>query len=399
MHTAFPAPIGNGFVVELADSFVARWNAYVLDESGDKKKVTHGPHILGKKARQGEGLRSLAQAQKLWDTVRPGVYAEYYNRPKTAEIINKQSKNVAEFIVNEFEKRREWEDNSRTNWEYYRDAFLVPAFGTLSLEDFNNEDRLNEWIKTIGRQYSYWTTKKALDYARAIGTLANYLGLIVGNAAKLVKIPKSVKKPKSQPALTLEQFAAIYRQVPNPRDKMILKILWLCGVRRGEMFVIKWKDWDGANELRIERSFDSQTHKIKEWAGKIAGGASVAKVAVPPSLIEALNGWRKFGYTNASDLESYIFPTRNGTPIIPTNWHEDVLKPAGIKAKVPGVTYQWFRRGHATVQHYGKTPDKAIQGQLRHAKVETTQNSYMMQIAPETLAAVIALDEKLMSVL
>jgi len=50
-------------------------------------------------------------------------------------------------------------------------------------------------------------------------------------------------------------------------------------------------------------------------------------------------------------------------------------------------SFSWFlpvrselqaRRGHATVQHLGKTaPDKAIQGQMRHSKMSTTQDVYV----------------------
>ncbi len=74
------------------------------------------------------------------------------------------------------------------------------------------------------------------------------------------------------------------------------------------------------------------------------------KVAVPPQLASDLEGWRKCGDTNGNDPESFIFPTRNGTCLIPTNWAEDVLKPAREKAEIPTVSYHWYRRGHATVQ-------------------------------------------------
>jgi integrase len=73
------------------------------------------------------------------------------------------------------------------------------------------------------------------------------------------------------------------------------------------------------------------------------------KVAVPPHLAADIIGWREYGATNGNDPESYVFPTRNGTPIIATNWAEDVLKPAGEKIGIPGISFHCFRRGHATV--------------------------------------------------
>jgi hypothetical protein len=73
--------------------------------------------------------------------------------------------------------------------------------------------------------------------------------------------------------------------------------------------------------LNIERSFCSRTHRIKEWTGKQAGteGKTAGKVAAPPLLADAIAGWREYGDTNADDPESFIFPSRSGTCIIPTN--------------------------------------------------------------------------------
>jgi integrase/recombinase XerD len=205
-----------------------------------------------------------------------------------------------------------------------------------------------------------------------------------------------VKKPKSQPAITMEDFRKLYKAITNPRDRLILKVLFLGGVRRGELFVIKWKDWDGQHTLKIERSFDAQTHRVKEWSGKVTGPKS-AEVAVPPGLAEDLNGWRRYGNTDSSKPDSYIFPTRNGTPILARNWSEDVLKPAGKEAGIPGVSYHWFRRGHATIQHFSQASDKAIQGQLRHSKAETTREVYMQQVSSETLAAVSRLEAAMLA--
>jgi hypothetical protein len=133
--------------------------------------------------------------------------------------------------------------------------------------------------------------------------------------------------------------------------------------------------------------------------------------------------WRKSGETDGNNPEGFLFPTRNGTNIIPTNWHEDVLKPAGIRAQMmltPGwvplpkkeksndgpqepkeneesekaertlanVSFKWFRTGFATSQHSNKVPDKQIQGQMRHSKVETTRNIYMQQVDEETWQSV-----------
>jgi integrase len=143
------------------------------------------------------------------------------------------------------------------------------------------------------------------------------------------------------------------------------------------------------SSFTIQRSFDSRTHKVKEWNPALKAHG---KVAVPPNLVCELEGWKKFGDTEDRP-DGYIFPTRNGTCLIPTNWAEDVLKPAGEKVGIPDVSYHWFRRGHATVQHHdGHEGDKSIQGQLRHASPELTRKIYMQQIDEETWQSVVNLE-------
>jgi hypothetical protein len=101
---------------------------------------------------------------------------------------------------------------------------------------------------------------------------ASNLGVVQGHAARLIpakqRILKGVKKAHSQPFITAEQFVKLLITITRPRDQIILKILFLCAVRRSELLVLKWKDFSKSGEMytfTIQRSFDSRTHKIKEW--------------------------------------------------------------------------------------------------------------------------------------
>ncbi|HEU0119023.1 MAG TPA: site-specific integrase [Bryobacteraceae bacterium] len=402
-------PVGKGFVKEVTTKkgtrFVARWNAFVMKD-GERKKVTCGPYEIGPKVSHGSGLKSLKDAQKEWDKVYWSVFQEHH--PVTNPSISDQAieaseqMSVKDFITLMYESRRNdgLEENSLKNWEYYRDSFLLPFFGTYTISQMNNEDAIRQFMSSIAtREFSEWVAKKCFTYVKAILDTARDLGITRGNAARLIpknrRIPKGVKKSKVKPTLTIEQFVSLRAAIAKPRDRMIANLLFLCALRRSEVFPLKWKDLTKEGDidiLKIERSFCSRTHKIKEWAGKQAGGSAVAVVALPPGLVVELNGWRQFGDSDGSDPEAFIFPTRNGTCLIPTNWIEDVLKPAGEKIGLPEVSLHWFRRSHATLQHHNNVADKPIQGQLRHSKAETTRNIYMQHVSPETAKAVVELE-------
>ena len=101
-------------------------------------------------------------------------------------------------------------------------------------------------------------------------------------------------------------------------------------------------------------------------------------LAVPFSAKRANCECLNFGvHSSGDDPDSFHLSDAEWQLLIPTNWAEDVLKPAGAKIGIPEVSYHWFRRGHATVQHRKHVADKQIQRQLRHAKITTTQEAYI----------------------
>jgi integrase len=399
-------PIGKGFVQEIStrngSRYLARWNAYVQNDDGERIRVTCGPHELGQKVAHGPGLKSLKEARKEWAKIYWTVFSQHHPAAtlKSSKSHSSATTSVKEFITSEFESRRSagWEDNSRLNWEYYRDSFILPFFADYTIAQMNDEGVIRRFMQEIAdREFSDWTAKKAFNYVKALLDTGRDMGIIIGNAARLIpknqRIPKGVKKAQSQPYISVDEYIAILQAITRPRDRIIVKILFLCAVRRSEFLVLKWKDFDVKNGMytfTIQRSFCGRTHKVKEWNPALKAHG---KVAVPPQLASEIEGWRKYGDTDGGDPETFIFPTRNGTCLIPTNWIEDVLKPAGIAAGIPDVSPHWFRRGHATVQHHGGVQDKPIQGQLRHANAEITRNVYMQQVDPETWQAVVNLEE------
>jgi integrase len=407
-------PIGKGWINEVATKdgirYVARWNAYVWNGE-ERRKVQAGPYELGRKVKHGPGLRSITQAKEAWDEIRPDVFRRLYPpAPRAGGSTHPALKFSGETTVNDFIddwerlRRDDWEENSRINWEYYRDSFLKVFFGKYTIAQMNDAELVQRFMRDIAdRRFSIHVAKKAFSYVTSILDLARDRGVILGNAARLIpkkrRFPKGIQKNSSQPAIRTDQFISLEETIRSPRDKIILEILFFCAVRRSELFVLKWKDFESQagdiSVFKIRRSFCSRTHKIKEWAAASDEdqdryeGKAKGVVAVPPQLAAKIKGWAEFGDTDANDPESFIFPTKNGSAIIPTNWAEDVLKPAGAKIGISNISYHWFRRGHATIQHYEKVVDKAIQGQLRHAKVQTTREIYMQHVGPEDYQSVV----------
>ena len=105
--------------------------------------------------------------------------------------------------------------------------------------------------------------------------------------------------------------------------------------------MLKWKDFhqrEGMYLLHINAHFVPAPTGSRNGCGKVASSVRarpLRKLWCHPGLAKDIIGWREFGDTDGGDPESFIFPTRNGTAIIATNWAEDVLKPAGKTVRRP----------------------------------------------------------------
>jgi hypothetical protein len=247
-------PIGKGFVQEVKTKrhgtrFVARWNAYEQAPDGSIRRVQCGPHELGSKVTHGPGLKSVKDAQKAWDQICRDVFKEHhpdaYCAASVAGVKASSKMTVADFIKQVWEPERAWEDNSRLNWEYYRDSFPLPFFGEITIGEMNDKERVKAFMKGIAEpEFSDWTAKKAFSYAKSLLDTAANLGFTRGNAARLIpakqRIPKGVKRKHSQPHIDTDQFVALLQKIERPRDRIIIKILFLYAVRRSELLVLRW---------------------------------------------------------------------------------------------------------------------------------------------------------------
>ena len=96
------------------------------------ENVTCGPHELGLKITHGDGLKTLAKAQKEWERVHEEVFKKHHpeltmsaGAPKVGNISATSRTTVKDFIPEVWEPERtpSMESNSRINWERYRDSF------------------------------------------------------------------------------------------------------------------------------------------------------------------------------------------------------------------------------------------------------------------------------------
>lgn len=115
----------------------------------------------------------------------------------------------------------------------------------------------------------------------------------------------------------------------------------------------------------------------------------------PPVSIDTELEW---GRSASKDTvpEGFIFPSARGTAINMNNFLFRVLKKAGKKAGVAGVTHQMLRRTCST--YMGQiTTVKDVQMHLRHTNAKTTLEHYIKSVPESLRTAVESLDHLLKS--
>jgi integrase len=144
------------------------------------------------------------------------------------------------------------------------------------------------------------------------------------SAAKLV-VPRSGKKASNQP-LTHEQIPQVLFHLGG-RDRLIVRMFLVLGLRPGEMFALRWNDKQG-NSLRIDTAIVDGIEVETKTQG------SDAAVWLPVSIEKEFEFWRSAAKSVPPD--SFIFPSSRGTAINTNNFLFRVLKEAGKKAPNQG---------------------------------------------------------------
>jgi len=211
------------------------------------------------------------------------------------------------------------------------------------------------------------------------------LDFITKNPAAKLAVPRAGKKAAAA-HLMPEQIPIVLFNLSD-RDRLIVRMFLVLGLRPGELFALRWDD-KGQNSLRIDSSVTDGIEVETKTEG------SNTSVWLPVSIDTELEWWRSA--TKDARLNAFIFPSSRGTAISTNNFLFRVLKDAGKKAGVPGVTHQMLRRTCPTYMAQ-LTTVKDVQMHLRHTNPKTTLEHYIKSVPEIIRVAVEALDHLLKS--
>lgn len=157
----------------------------------------------------------------------------------------------------------------------------------------------------------------------------------------------------------------------NPKqdqDHALIMTAIYTGVRRGELFGLKWGDVEfHTGSIFVKRSLYNGKFTTPKTKG------SKRQIQMSPNLMVILKKYRMKSEPNEFDL---VFANEAGKPIDPDNWVKRHFKPALRRGCLRAIRFHDLRHTYATLLINAGENIKFIQSQMGHASIQTTMDRY-----------------------
>lgn len=211
------------------------------------------------------------------------------------------------------------------------------------------------------------TTK--IKHLHILKAFFSYVLSLENPPIKRSPIPKQFKLPTPKDTLverilSREEVDALIEHERDLRNRLILKTIYLTGIRVSELCGLRWKD--------VIPNRDSGQISVYGKGGK------TRRIRIPVELWLELSAFK--GATRSS---APVFASAAGLPLAPSNI-DRVLKRAAKAAGLVNalaVSPHWLRHSHATHALDAGVPVHLVQATMGHESLDTT--SKYLHISPE----------------
>jgi len=245
-------------------------------------------------------------------------------------------------------------------YAYLLRKHLFPYFGEFKLTEITRQV-VQAFVAQLGQRLSPKSVALAKNCLSKVFSTAIEWGYVEQNPAISVRLPARISQ-REPTALTPNQIQPLIAELREPCKSMVL-IAILTGLRRGELFALRWNAVDFDRKLIHVRESVYDGH-----FGSPKTRSSVRKIPMS-ELLEA-TFVRLKGQDAAS--EDLVFASKNGkTPLRPENVLKRIIHPACKRLGLPKVGWHDLRHTSATLLHEHE-PLLVAQAILGHSDLQTT---------------------------
>jgi len=266
---------------------------------------------------------------------------------KVATIIPTQADNDPELIILWLHGK-----SKHTQRYYKKDTDLFFQYTPKTLRQIILRD-LQEFADHIAKQdLADGSKRRILSSIKSFFAFSHKLGYLPFDVARVLILP-TPKDTLAERILSYDEVKRIINAEHHPRNKLMLKTLFVTGVRVSELCSLQWKDLK-------ERSEGGQMTVY----GK---GQKTRTVLIPEPLWSELMDFR-----GDSPEDFYIFRgKKKNTQMHPTTVLRIIKKSAKKAGLQAHVSPHWMRHAHASIASE-RAPLHVIQQSLGHSSIQST---------------------------
>jgi integrase len=244
-------------------------------------------------------------------------------------------------------------------YDFLLRKYLMPIFGDCGLAEINRQ-MIQGFVAQMSKNLAPKSVSLAKNCLSKVLSTAVEWGYIQANPAIGVRLPTLTIR-QERIALTPVQLWQLLAELEEPYKSMVL-IATLTGLRRGELFALRWGVLDFERKLIRVRESVYEGH-----FGTPKTRSSIRSVAMSEVLAMIFRNLRPKDAT-ANDL---VFSSRKGTPLQSENILKRIIHPACERLKLPKVGWHTLRHTSATLLHEHE-PLRVAQAILGHSDLQTT---------------------------
>lgn len=265
-------------------------------------------------------------------------------------------------------------------YTYVCDRFLIPALGSIRLEQLNAK-AIEALYTSLHGQIAPSSVHRVHRVLRTALNRAIKWGYLERSPMLRVEAPSGAIPKRTPLAIGEVKRVVAWMDKRFPVSGLAAALALYTGMRRGEICGLSWTsvDWD-ARVVRVvcqrQRLGGKDIIRVTKTAG------SVRAIPVDGQVMDRLRSWREEQQQQTAlrpgDVWSdsaLVLRHVDGTVIDPNTITAD-FRDACRSCGISGVSFHDLRHTHATLLLLGHVPLKVVSERLGHASIAVTANLY-----------------------
>jgi len=256
----------------------------------------------------------------------------------------------------------------------YLEKWIEPRWGEYSLLEIRAVE-VESWLKSLNRAPG--TRCKIRNVMSLLFNHGRRHDLCDRNPIEWVR--QSAKRRTAPDILTTNEVQGLLANL-RFRERTLVLLAVTTGLRRSELFALKWKDVDfQGKQICVTRSI------VQNVIGVCKTESSQKPVPAHDDLMKALREWR--GQTPYQSSESWVFasPANQGRrPYLAQQiMHRHILPIARKQGIAKRIGWHTFRHTYSTLLRSTGAELKIMQELLRHSTIRVTLDTYTQAVTTE----------------